>query len=344
MSASMRERVFALPADRAACRASIRQGSRSFHLASLLLPIAVREPAYAVYAFCRMADDLIDGSDAGRDGIDRIDALLDRVYAGRPAADPIERSFADVVAEFAIPRAVPQALVEGLAWDVEGRRYATLDDLKAYAVRVAGTVGLMMSLVMRRHDGQVLARALDLGVAMQITNICRDIGEDAANGRLYLPLDMVLAHGLSPDAFLVSPGNCARLRALTCELLAEAERLYARSLSGIAALPAGCRPGIGAARLFYREIGRTVLDGADPVASRTVVAGSRKAALLPLLFTERPEPSLGEPVLPQARFLMEAIAGMPVRRHRPLPPWWRVGARAERMVELLARLPEGGRP
>jgi 15-cis-phytoene synthase len=343
MSPSTRERVFALPADRAACRASIRQGSRSFHLASLLLPISVREPAYAVYALCRMADDLIDGAEAGRDGIARIDALLDRAYAGRPAADPIERSFADIVAEFAIPRAVPQALVEGLAWDVEGRRYETLDDLLAYGVRVAGTVGLMMSLVMQRQCPKVLARACDLGVAMQITNICRDIGEDAANGRIYLPLEMMAAHGLDADAFLASPAHCTRLRALTSELLEEAERLYARSLSGIAMLPAGCRPGIGAARLFYREIGRTVLGGADPVVSRVVVSGPRKAALLPLLVSERTEPSLGQPVLPQARFLIDAIAAMPVRRHRRLPPWWRVGARAERMVELLASLPESGK-
>ena len=175
------------PANCAACRTSIRQGSQSFYIASLLLPVEIREPAYAVYAFCRMADDLIDREAGGAAAIRDLGAMLDRIYSGYPGAHFVERGFADVVSTFAIPRAVPAALIEGLGWDAAGRRYDTLDDLIAYAVRVAGTVGFMMTLVMDRRDPHVLARACDLGVAMQLTNIARDIGEDAANGRLYMP-------------------------------------------------------------------------------------------------------------------------------------------------------------
>lgn len=338
------ERVFALPADRAACRASIRQGSRSFHLASLLLPAGVREPAYAVYAFCRMADDVIDAEGAGARGIAQISAVIERAYGGRPAADPIERAFADVVSEFAIPRSVPEALVEGLAWDVENRRYATLDDLKAYAVRVAGTVGLMMSLVMRRDGEHVLARACDLGVAMQLTNICRDVGEDARNGRLYLPTEMLEEAG----ADLARPGIALvydkPVRVVVGRLLDEAEALYDRALCGIDALPGSCRAGIGAARLFYRAIGHAVVDGVDPVRERAIVPLAQKLALLPQLALESRIGQLDAPVLPQAAHLIDAVASAPRRQHLPLPAWWRVGARAEHLVEMLSRLPQGGRP
>ena len=98
-----------------------------------------------------------------------------------------------------IPRALPEALLEGFAWDAAGRRYETLDEVEHYAARVAGCVGAMMTLVMGRRDPAILARACDLGVAMQLTNICRDVGEDARAGRLYLPLAWLRDNGIDPD-------------------------------------------------------------------------------------------------------------------------------------------------
>ncbi len=101
-----------------------------------------------------------------------------------------------------MPRALPEALLEGLAWDAQARRYATLSDLYDYSARVAAAVGAMMCVLMGVRDADALARACDLGVAMQLTNIARDVGEDARERRLYLPLDWLAEAGIDPDAFL----------------------------------------------------------------------------------------------------------------------------------------------
>ncbi len=330
--------AFSTPANCAACRDSIRQGSQSFYVASLLLPVAVREPTYAVYAFCRMADDLIDRDGGGSDAIAELGRMLDRVYSGRPAATYVERGFTDVVHRFGIPRAIPDALIEGLAWDASGRTYETLDDLAGYAVRVAGTVGVMMTLVMGPRDPHVLARACDLGVAMQFTNIARDVGEDAGNGRLYLPRGWLRASGLDPDAWLARPEPTPGVTSTVKRLLAEAESLYGRALSGVAMLPAPCRIGIGASRLLYREIGEEILRGVDPVTRRAVTSRGRKLWLLAAasLMPAAPRDRLFDAPVPAARFLIEAVgAAAPPRPERAVPPWWNVPARLTRMVDLL---------
>ncbi len=271
--------------DVAACRATLKANSKTFHAASLLLPARVRAPASVLYGFCRLADDAVDVNFEGQGGkdvaVDLLRQRLDRVYAGRP--DPVaeDRALAAVVAEFGIPRQMPDFLLEGLAWDVEGRRYETLDDLLAYAARVAGAVGAMMSLLMGVREPAALARACELGVAMQLSNIARDVGEDARMGRLYLPRSWMVEAGLDPDAWLCNPQFDAKLATVVQRLLAEAETLYARVGAGVAELPLGCRPGINAARFMYAEIGRELLRrGADSVSQRTVVPGRRKALLL----------------------------------------------------------------
>lgn len=339
MHPSSPARPHSTPANCAACRWSIRTGSQSFYLASLLLPVQVREPAYSVYAFCRMADDMIDRDDGGAEAIAALRAMLDRIYAGRPRADFVERGFSDVVSRFGIPRAVPEALIEGLAWDAEGRNYATLGALRAYAVRVAGTVGLMMTLVMGQRDPRVLARAVDLGVAMQLTNISRDIGEDARNGRIYMPLDWLAERGLDPDKWLAAPVYEPAVRAAVADLLAEAERLYDRAQAGIDALPRGSRLGIQTARLLYREIGRKVADGVDPVASRAVTTrgGKLRLVLRALAGGGRGAASVKGVALPEASFLIRAVAASPAPVLSPaLAPWWNPFGRVRRMLELLS--------
>lgn len=331
---------FSTPADCAACRFSIRQGSQSFYLASLLLPAAVREPAYAVYAFCREADDRIDRDSGGCDAIIELGRMLDRIYAGKPAPRFVERGFADVVARYAIPREVPEALIEGLAWDAVGRRYRSFDDLLAYAVRVAGTVGIMMTLVMGRREPQVLARACDLGVAMQLTNIARDVGEDAANGRMYLPLAWLENEGADVERWLGSPRYDSAVRSCVDQLLDSAETLYARSQQGIAALPSGCRVGINAARLLYRAIGQEIIRGVDPVTTRAVTSRRRKIVVLTEAFSshiaETSNPVVAD--MEQSDFLIRAVARAPAPKTAPpIPPWWDVSARSVRMIDLLNR-------
>ena len=178
------------PADLAACRALLRNGSRSFLAASRLLPRGVRDDAVALYAFCRVADDAIDQAAGGRgaaagcdaptgcDAAGRGDAAAERdaaaalgwlrerlalAYAGRPMPIEADRALADLVSRRGIPMALPAALLEGFAWDAAGRRYEDLSQLIAYAVRVAGSVGAMMALLMNVRAPEVVARACDLG-------------------------------------------------------------------------------------------------------------------------------------------------------------------------------------
>ncbi|MFN5512835.1 MAG: phytoene/squalene synthase family protein, partial [Burkholderiales bacterium] len=159
------------PAADADLRRLMQGGSKTFFAASLLLPARVRAQATALYAFCRIADDEIDF------GTDKVAALaglrarLDGIYAGRPIDCAADRALCSVVEATGMPRVLLDGLLEGFLWDSEGRQYETLADVQAYGARVAGTVGAMMALVMDARSPEALARACELGVAMQLTNI-----------------------------------------------------------------------------------------------------------------------------------------------------------------------------
>jgi len=328
-------------ADLARCRALIRTGSRSFFNASLLLPRSVRDPAYALYAFCRLADDEIDDAGAGREAaaLDRLRVRLDGVYAGEPADVPADRAFARVVRRFAMPRALPEALLDGFAWDAEGRSYETICELRAYGARVAGTVGAMMTVLMGSRDGSVIARATDLGVAMQLTNIARDVGEDARAGRLYLPRDWLREAGIDPDAWLADPRFDDALASVIRRLLDEADRLYDRATAGIGQLPVLCRPSIRAAQVLYAEIGRQVeRQGFDSVSRRAVVDGRRKLALLgwSVVSSQRIVPGLVAEPLEETRFLVDAVTATPGPRPH-VGPGATLDDRVGWLIELFAR-------
>jgi 15-cis-phytoene synthase len=298
-------------ADLAACRAALRNGSKTFLAASLLLPRAVHEPAAALYAFCRLADDAVDEPDGGGDPVGRLRERLRLAYAGTPQAAPADRALAAVIAQFGVPRALFDALLEGFEWDLTGRRYDTLEALHDYAARVAGTVGAMMALLMGARSADALARACDLGVAMQLSNIARDVGEDARRGRLYLPRLWMIEAGLDPEAWLARPVFDAALGSVVQRLLDAAELLYRRVDAGVARLPLGCRPGINAARFLYAEIGHEVARrGLDSVSQRARVPARRKAWLL-LRALAQLWPSSAAHALPPLeanRFLVESAA------------------------------------
>ena len=304
------DRPKASHADIEACRELLRGGSRSFFVASFLLPRAVRDPAVSLYAFCRVADDAIDLDGAKGDALARLRERLARVYDGNPAAISADRALADVVMRFAVPRAIPEALLEGFAWDAEGRRYEDIAGLHAYSARVAGTVGVMMTLLMGERSPAIVSRACDLGIAMQLSNIARDVGEDARAGRLYLPLAWMREAGLDPDAWLERPVFNEALAGVVRRLLREADALYARAGAGIARLPLSCQPGIWAARYLYAEIGREVeRAGCDSVSRRAVVSARRKARLLAraLAAPVLPVRHDASPPLPEASFLIDAV-------------------------------------
>ena len=289
----------------------IRTGSRSFFTASLLLPEDVRAAAYALYGFCRLSDDAVDVEGGEGGAVQRLRARLDCIYAGDPAPEPVDRALTDAVARFAIPRTLMDALLEGLEWDVSGRTYETLSDVCAYAARVAGSVGAMMAALMGARSPDLVARACDLGVAMQLTNIARDVGEDARIGRLYLPRAWFREAGIDPEAWLAEPVFNPQIGAVVARLLDHADALYRRADAGIANLDPAFRPAIFAARRLYAEIGEQLqARGLDSVSRRTTVSTARKALLVGqvLVSTARLKPtSPAGPPLPETRFLVEAV-------------------------------------
>ena len=185
-------------ADLDACVALMRTGSRTFFAASRLLPLRVRASSIALYAFCRVADDLVDcGGMAVGDAMAVLSHRLDRIYEGLPLDHVEDRALAVVVQRHQLPRALLDALLDGFAWDAQGRSYDSLEDLHDYGARVAGSVGAMMCWIMGVRSPQALARACELGVAMQLTNILRDVKEDFDKDRIYLPADELRRFGLS---------------------------------------------------------------------------------------------------------------------------------------------------
>lgn len=311
--------------DLAHCKEAIRHGSLSFHAASKLLPANVRDPALALYAFCRLADDAVDLNSEKPHAVLTLRDRLDLIYRGTPRNAPADRAFAAVIETYEMPRALPDALLEGLAWDAMDRRYRTLSDLFAYSARVAAAVGAMMCVLMRVRDAHALARACDLGVAMQLTNIARDVGEDARERRMYLPLDWLDAAGIAPEAFFADPIPDERIRRMVRRLLSEANRLYYRAEAGIPALPLAARPGILAARHVYAGIGGAVRrNGFDTISYRAHTYKAQKLGWLALsvlqtgvgLVMPRSAVLYARP-LEETRFLVEAAARDPA----PVPVW-----------------------
>jgi phytoene synthase len=326
--------------DMAHCRAAIRTGSLSFYTASRLLPASVRDPALALYAFCRLADDEVDEGDQKARAVLTLRDRLDDVYAGRPRNAPEDRAFAAIVDEFEMPRALPDALLEGLAWDAAGRRYETLSEVRDYSARVAAAVGVMMCVLMRVRDANALARACDLGVAMQLTNIARDVGEDARAGRLYLPLDWIEEAGLDEDRFQSQSHALPETQRMVRRLLAEARRLYIRSEAGISALPMQARPGIFAARYVYAGIGSSIQrNGHDSVTRRAYTTKTQKlgwiarAGMRAALTIVAPQsPVIYAAPLPEVQFLVDAA-----RRGMTGGAQGRAGALLDVLADLDAR-------
>lgn len=285
----------------AECRAILARGSKSFAAASRLLPSRLRDPIAGYYAFCRVSDDAVDASDEPRAALLSLRERVDAIVAGRPIDHAADRALAWVVHAYGIPRAPIDALLEGYLWDVEGRRYDDLPSLRAYCARVAASVGVVMTMLMGVRDRSALYRAADLGVAMQLTNVARDVGEDARSGRLYLPRSWLR----DPDAFLSSPRPTADVRAAVVRLLDHADLLYERAALGIPSLPSDCRPAIAAASAIYRDIGRVIRarDG-DSVSARAFTSRPRKAFLLASALTARwPVRAHDPPPLAEVAFL-----------------------------------------
>jgi 15-cis-phytoene synthase len=186
--------------DFAWCEDVIRRNSHSFYRAFSLLPLEKRQGVYALYAFCRQADDCVD-RDASRPQLERLHADLERFFAGRVPDAPLWRALDAVCATFDVDEAPFFDMLEGQRRDLAFRQPETMRDLEEYGYYVAGSVGLMLLPLLRAHapiDEELRESAVALGVAMQLTNILRDVGEDLDHGRVYLPLDVLEAAAYPP--------------------------------------------------------------------------------------------------------------------------------------------------
>jgi phytoene synthase len=266
-------------------RQTIAHHSKSFALASKLLGPRLRDETSVVYAWCRRADDAIDNARSPHDSREellRLNRELDAVYLST-SRDPVLAALAGVVKARSIPRRYPAELLAGMGMDVAGARYETTDDLINYAYRVAGVVGLMMSHVFGVRDDDALVHAAHLGIAMQITNICRDVAEDWDRGRLYVPDEILARHGargLSNElgAPMSAPARASMSGAVS-DLLALADRYYASGARGEKALPWRAAIAVRSARGVYSAIGTRIEErDHDVFAGRAVVSRGTKLA------------------------------------------------------------------
>jgi phytoene synthase len=235
-----------------ACETITAQHSRSFYLASGLLPNGKRQAMRALYAFCRTADNLADG-DVTEPGL-KLSLLREGIRSRRKSTgDAVLTAWTDIQVRYQIPLCYAEQLLDGVERDLVQRRYNTFEDLSVYCYNVASTVGLMSMHITGFSRRDAIPYAIKLGVALQLTNILRDIGEDWAAGRLYLPLEELSLFQLSEEDVAAKTVD-DRWRAFMRFQIARARRLYAEAMPGIAFLHPDGRFAVAAAATLYQGI------------------------------------------------------------------------------------------
>lgn len=260
----------------AECRQMIAVGSKSFSLASKLFGPEQRDAACFLYGWCRYCDDQVDKTVNLRLQEERVRALEEATRAafdGRAPKNPVFIALQHIAKTYGIPSHYALELIEGMAMDVRKEHYWTFEELSLYCYRVAGCVGLMMSHIMGVSDERALRNAADLGGAMQLTNIARDVLEDAAMGRVYLPLLWLDEAGV-PEGQIAHPRYREGVALVVRRLLAEADGLYRSGNAGLKYLPWRCALAVAVASEVYSRIGKLVL-------SRGSRAWDRRAIVSP---------------------------------------------------------------
>ncbi|MCU0307439.1 MAG: presqualene diphosphate synthase HpnD [Thermoleophilia bacterium] len=266
------------------CRAITRSEARNFYYGFVLLDGVRRSGIYAMYAFSRRCDDSVDGEEAHDAKLAAVAARraeLDACYAGRPPADdPVLVAVADAVRRFAIPRRPLDALLDGVEMDLEVSRYPDFPALKGYCDRVAGAVGVVSLHVFGFRDPAAPGLAEDLGVALQIVNIMRDVAEDAARDRIYLPQDEMAARWVA-EADILAGRATPEFRALMHDQAVRAREYFARGERLLPLLDRRARMCVGTLAGLYREIlVRIEARGFDVFAGRVSLPAGRKLALM----------------------------------------------------------------
>ena len=234
------------------CERITRSHSRTFYMASSLMPAEKRRAVRALYAFCRVSDDLVDR--AGGDPRTALVAWRAKLAGPRLSErDPVALAWADTRLRHRIPDCYEQQLLDGVARDLEAGRYATFEELATYCYGVASTVGLMTMHIVGFSGKEAIPYAVKLGVALQLTNILRDVGEDWQAGRFYLPQEELAAFGLE-EADVEAGRVDARWRRFMCFQIERNRRLYAEAAPGIAMLNRDARLAVAAAANLYQAI------------------------------------------------------------------------------------------
>ena len=257
----------------AACREITRVASKTFYLASLFLGAEKRRAVWAVYAFCRTADDVVDRTAPAGDRLATLDDLerkLVAALAGR-AGEPIFVAYADAAQRFEIPLEPALALLRGARMDVTVRRYRTYEELCEYCYLVASTVGLLVSPILGYSTPEALGYGVTLGRAMQLTNILRDVGEDALMGRIYLPTEDLERFGY-PESNIFEAVIDEKFVALMEFQIKRVRELYAQAEPGIAMLAPESRYTVRLALSLYSRILQAIeLNGYDVFGKRAYV-------------------------------------------------------------------------
>jgi phytoene synthase len=274
---------------------AIAQGSKSFAAAAKIFDRKTRDNAVMLYAWCRHCDDVIDGQTLGHDQhpdfaegqklrLEQLRRQTAEALSGKPLTDPNFEALRRVVESNHIPARHLHELLAGFEMDVNSRNYVTMNDTLEYCYGVAGVVGVMMAMIMGVRDAKIIDRASDLGLAFQLTNIARDVIDDARVGRVYVPSDVLVRHGVS-TLDVDDKAQWPKLHAAACELLDVAEDYYASATIGVRALPFRSAWAIAAARRVYRDIGQRLRDGGPTAWSgRVSTSKHRKVLLLGLSF------------------------------------------------------------
>ncbi len=266
------------------CTQITRAEARNFYFGFILLPRERRRGIHALYAFSRLCDDSVDGAE-GRD--EKAAAVAARrrdveaAYAGSvPHDDPVLVALADAIRRFGIPRAPMDALVDGVEMDLDTNRYADWPALKLYCDRVAGAVGVLSLHVFGFRDPAAVRHAEDLGVAMQVVNIMRDVQEDALRDRIYLPADEMAAHGVT-DADILADRMTPAMRSLMEAQARRADDYFASGRMLLPMLDLRARMCVQMLAALYGDIlARLGARGYDYTRGRVSLPGSRKASLM----------------------------------------------------------------
>lgn len=304
--------------DAEVCQGIVRKHARTFYLASGFLPRHKRRAAFALYAFCRIADDIVDRVECARAEGGAADpeivALLaaheqrlQAALAGAPT-DPVFRELDRVMREFGVPTTVLHELLDGVACDLAPVRYESWADLSGYCEGVASSVGEMCTYVFGVQGDEAvrtvaLRHARTLGLAMQLTNILRDVGEDARRGRCYLPVQDLTAAGLTPTDVLSGTlvASDARWQQLMAQQIARARSLYDAALPGIALLaPDAQRCALACSVGYSGILGAIERIGCDSLTQRARLRTYERAGVLMKVWNTRPITQAG-------RFLPDTI-------------------------------------